>query len=198
MSEQHDEAHQVDEESLAEFWRISQGHLGFGRMGVVVGEQASEVVPPTAWAFGADPAEADAQLELLLAGRKTATSTALLEYQAAGEELPLAGDVAIVVDGHQRPRALVRTAEVRVVPLSAVDAEHAAAELGVEEGEDALAQWHAANDKGFQDLSAAPAAEDGAPAAEDGAPGASSEEILVVLETLELVYPTSGPAPAAD
>ena len=41
------------------------------------GPTALEVVPPPAWAFGADAEQADALLELVLEGAKTATASAL-------------------------------------------------------------------------------------------------------------------------
>ncbi|MCL2515644.1 MAG: ASCH domain-containing protein [Microbacteriaceae bacterium] len=84
--------------------------------------------PAPAWAFGADPGQADELLGLVLAGIKTATSSLLREYAAAGEKLPQAGDLSILLDGAGSPRAVIETTDVTVVRFGEVDAEHARAE----------------------------------------------------------------------
>ena len=114
------------------------------------------VLRPPAWAFGATPEQADELLELVLAGTKTATASALWDYEAEGEDLPTEGTLGIVTDGEGRPRALVVTSRVRTVPFDEVDAEHATAEG---EGDRSLEFWrrvhedfftqHASHDRGF-------------------------------------------------
>jgi len=115
----------------------AQGLEGFwGRARRVVPGLPSRV--PEAWAFGAGPAEADELLGLVLAGLKTATSSAASDYAAAGEDLPAAGDLAIVLDGAARPRALIETTSVTVVRFDRVGAAHAWCEG---EGERTLSAW---------------------------------------------------------
>ncbi|MFC8193274.1 ASCH domain-containing protein [Cellulomonas sp. NPDC057328] len=159
-----------DDEGLLAFWQAAQGHLGFGRLGVIVGDQSDDVVVPPAWAFGVTAAEADAEVEAVLAGRKTATSGP----RTAFDDLPEVGDVGIVLDGERRPRALVRVTDVQVVAAADVTAAHAGAELG-SAADDVVDRWRALN-------------------------GGVSGEVAgdVVLERFEVVYPTDGPAPAVD
>ena len=118
---------------ISDFWDAARGHLGWGRLDAVLGTSDDDVVAPPVWSFGDDARLADELLELVLSGRKTGTSTALVEIEDEGVPVPAVGDVSIVVDSAGDPRALLRTTQVEVVPFDQVGAEHAAAE-----GEDDL------------------------------------------------------------
>ena len=93
---------------------------------------------PEAWAFGATPAQADELLALVLEGTKTATASSLWDYEAAGDPLPQVGEVAIVLDGSGRSRAVLETTDVQVVPFDQVGPAHAHAEG---EGDRSLEYW---------------------------------------------------------
>lgn len=113
---------------LEAFWVDAKIHANLTELASYLGERPLSAVLPPAWAFGGSPAEADHLLALVLAGTKTAMSSGLWEYTAAGEELPSVGQLSILLDSAQRPRALIRTDTVRVVPYAEVDDEHALAE----------------------------------------------------------------------
>ena len=144
------------DQEILDFWRRALPALERGRVPVVVGHVPSQTLPPPAWSFGATPAMADELLELVLEGRKSATASALWDYAAQEESVPQVGDLSIILDGGGRPRALIVTTRVRVIPFEDVDAEHAAAEG---EGDRSLAHWrevherffteHADHDRGF-------------------------------------------------
>lgn len=121
---------------LVDFWQTARGHVGDGRLDVILGEDV--VTPPQAWAFGDSPELADELLALVLAGRKVGTASLLAEYEAEGIEPPRVGDLSIVLDGAGLPRALIRTTGVRLLPFDQVDATHAAAEG---EGDGSLNHW---------------------------------------------------------
>ena len=163
---------------IADFWEAARGHLGWGKLDAVLGESVDGAVPPPAWSFGDDARLADELLALVLAGRKTATSSALAEY--ADEPLPKVGDVSIVLDAAGDPRALLRTTEVEVLPFDQVGAELAAAE-----GEDdlTLESWRREHEVYWRRV-----------LGDDG----FSPSMEVVTERFELVYPTSGPTPPVD
>lgn len=101
---------------------------------------------PEAWAFGATPEQADDLLALVLAGTKTGTASALEDYGtgddgADGEDaepLPAVGDLSIVLDGADVPRAVLEVTAIDIAAFDEVTAEHARAE-----GEDdrTLASW---------------------------------------------------------
>ncbi|MEO9248120.1 ASCH domain-containing protein [Citricoccus nitrophenolicus] len=94
--------------------------------------------PPEAWAFGATEDHADALLELVLAGTKTATASSAWDLEATGEPLPQAGTFSVILDGAARPRAVIETTDVRVLPFDGVDADHAWSEG---EGDRSLSAW---------------------------------------------------------
>lgn len=124
--------------AVTAYWATARKRAGLTRLGGVVGEQAVSTLEPPAWSFGSNPQEADSLLELVLAGTKTATASAAAPYAARGLAVPAPGDLSIILDGAGRPRALIVTTEVDVVPFREVDEEHAAAEG---EGDGSLAHW---------------------------------------------------------
>lgn len=93
---------------------------------------------PEAWPFGAAPEHADELLSLVLQGIKTGTASSLWDCEHDAEPVPEPGDLSIILDGRDAPRALIRTTDVRIVPFNEVTAEHAAAEG---EGDRSLADW---------------------------------------------------------
>ncbi|CAL8980159.1 hypothetical protein CELL_03437 [Cellulomonas sp. T2.31MG-18] len=167
-----------EEDALVAFWQAAQAHLGLGRMDVVMGPGDRDLVAPPVWSFGDSPQLADELLELVLAGRKTATAGALGDYEAAGEALPQVGDVSIVTDGSGAPRVVLRATQVDVVPFDEVGAEHAALEG---EGDRSLEQWRRDHEAVWRRrLPAEP----------------FDPRMPMVLERFEVVYPTLGPTPA--
>lgn len=108
---------------------------------------------PESWAFGATPEHADGLLALVLAGTKTATASALWDYEFSGERLPELGLLNIILDGSGRPRALVETVAVEVIAFDRVGADHARAEG---EGDRSLAYWREAHQKFWREHSENP------------------------------------------
>lgn len=147
----------TDESSAIEsFWQVAKMRAKLNPTGYYTGERPLGSLRPPAWAFGATPEQADKHLELVLSGIKTATSDALWDYEAEGEELPTPGALGIVTDGRGVPHALVVTTQVEIVPFNEVGAEHAHLEGA---GDRSLATWrevherffteHAAHSRGF-------------------------------------------------
>ncbi|WP_306306276.1 ASCH domain-containing protein [Curtobacterium ammoniigenes] len=108
---------------------------------------------PAAWAFGATPTQADKLLELVLRGIKTATSSSMWDYDAAGEAPPEVGELSVVLDGTGEPRAIIETTSLQIVPFHQVDAEHARAEG---EGDRTLGYWRAAHERYWREHSENP------------------------------------------
>jgi uncharacterized protein YhfF len=92
--------------------------------------------------FGDNPALADELIALVLAGHKTATCSALWEWEADGDPLPHVGIKTVYLDGAGRPACIVETTEVRVLPMDQVDAAFAHDEG---EGDQTWAYWHDAH-----------------------------------------------------
>ena len=138
---------EAQDEAITAYWQTARKRAGFTRLGGIVGQQALDTLEPPAWSFGADPEEADELLELVLAGMKTAISSAAAPYVERGEPLPEAGGVSIILDGVGRPRALIVTEAVAVIAYGSITAEDAAAEG---EGDLSLAHWRAEQEPYFR------------------------------------------------
>ena len=96
----------------------------------------------TAFSFGDSPALADELAALVVAGRKQATASLPIQFEADGAAFPAAGDVSIVTRGDGTPVAIIETTDVCMVPFGAVDAAFAHAEG---EGDRSLTSWRAAH-----------------------------------------------------
>jgi uncharacterized protein YhfF len=138
----------VDEAEVERFWALARSQARITSMPGYFGPTTLEVVTPPAWSFGATPEQADALLALVLEGTKTATASALWDFESDGEPLPEPGTLGIVLDGAGHPRALIETTDVAVVPFDEVDEEHAFHEG---EGDRSLGHWREVHERFFTD-----------------------------------------------
>jgi uncharacterized protein YhfF len=97
------------------------------------------------FSFGDSPALSDELLDLVLAGKKTATCWAASEGLKGAE----VGKKWIAKDGQGRPRAVLETVELTQRPFEDVD-ESFAYDEG--EGDRSLAYWRAAHTRYFTRL----------------------------------------------
>src|ERR671911_482031 len=97
-------------------------------------------------AWGDSPRLADELGALIVDGTKTATCSALWEYEAEGSALPEVGSKTIVLDGNNNPLCIVETTEVAVCPYDDVDARFAYEEG---EGDRSLEYWRDAHRRFF-------------------------------------------------
>ncbi|MCR6487278.1 ASCH domain-containing protein [Amycolatopsis sp. OK19-0408] len=86
----------------------------------------------------------DKLVAAILDGSKTTTSGLLAEYELEGEALPVVGVRELVLDSAGAGVAVIETTEVRVVPLSEVDLQHA---LDEGEGFTSVAEWRTEHEK---------------------------------------------------
>lgn len=102
--------------------------------------------PYIAEPFGDNPALADELGNLVLSGRKSATCSAVWEYQAEGESFPQVGMLWLVLDGQNQPMCVVETVEVTFRAFNEVDEDFARAE-----GEDdlSLESWREGHKRFF-------------------------------------------------
>jgi uncharacterized protein YhfF len=124
-------------DDLEQFWLVAQRYARVGDLDVVLGQPWGQVLAPPAWRAGDSAESAQRWVELVLARTKTATTSLRSEYGPA-DPLPRVGDLSIILDGSGRPRALIRTVEVVVVPFGKVTPRQALAEG---EGGPSLAGW---------------------------------------------------------
>ena len=93
-------------------------------------------------AWGDSPRLADELGALIVDGTKTATCSALWEYETEGSALPEVGSKTIVLDGNNIPLCIVETIEVAVRPYNEIDARFAYKEG---EGDRSLEYWRDAH-----------------------------------------------------
>jgi uncharacterized protein YhfF len=96
--------------------------------------------------WGDSPEMADELGALIADGTKTATCSALWEYEAEDEPLPQVGLKSVVLDGKGDPLCIVETTEVEVRPYEEVDAGFAYEEG---EGDRSLEYWREAHRRFF-------------------------------------------------
>ncbi len=104
------------------------------------------------YAFGDSPALADELLTLVLDGPKRATAGLVSDFERDGEELPVVGGHAVVLDGRGDPRCVLRTTDIEVRPMNLVD-ERFAWDEG--EGDRSLSWWLDAHRRYFTRTAAA-------------------------------------------
>ncbi|WP_411029562.1 ASCH domain-containing protein [Spongiimicrobium sp. 3-5] len=76
--------------------------------------------------------------QLVVSGKKTATSLSLLGLQQRKEPLPKLGDFMVVTDWAGKAKCIVRTTSVRLKPFFSIDASFAKIEG---EGDKSLEHW---------------------------------------------------------
>ena len=80
------------------------------------GEEARYFTPMS---IGDTPAAADEGAAAILSGDKTATSSPHWEYPDG--RIPFVGALSVVLDGRGRPRAIVETVRVEIIPFGSVN-----------------------------------------------------------------------------
>ncbi len=66
------------------------------------------------------------------------------DYESSGEPVPEEGDLSVILDAAEQPRAVIRTTELSIVPFDLVTAEHARSEG---EGDRTLEHWRAVHER---------------------------------------------------
>jgi uncharacterized protein YhfF len=103
---------EIDRLQVAAFW---QRYLTTSRT------DPATPVPTCVEPFGDSSELAESLLALVLHGPKRATAGAVVDYTRQGDPIPYVGRLSIATDGAGYARAVLRTTEVRVGPLSSVD-----------------------------------------------------------------------------
>lgn len=105
-----------------------------------------ETLYHSCWAFGGGGRTADKLAALVMAGIKTATSSAYPCYAVWEEKVPEAGDYSVIADAEGEAVCVLRTVKVDVVPFKDVGEEFAAKEG---EGDQSLAFWRKTHAEAF-------------------------------------------------
>jgi len=126
-----------------------------------------------AWSFGDNPELADELLKLVLTGKKTGTATLVIELEKKGEKMPKVGDYNVILDGKGEPAGIIKTTSVMARPFNEVEETFA-----YSEGEDdrTLESWRKEHWKYWTRIG-------------QKLGFMMKEDLLVVCENFELVYP---------
>jgi uncharacterized protein YhfF len=95
---------------------------------------------PEGW--GDSPTMADELGALIVQGIKTATCSAVWEWEAEGSPIPEVGYITLALDGRGEPLCIVETIEITIRKYNKVDADFARAEG---EGDLSLDYWREAH-----------------------------------------------------
>lgn len=128
----------MGEGEVEDFWRAYLSTLPEGSSARDEGYEA--------WSFGDGPEMADELGGLVLAGRKTATCSALWELEAEGEPAARPGEKTVILDGDDEPLCVIETTEVEIRRFDEVDKRFARDEG---EGDRSLAYWREAHRRFF-------------------------------------------------
>jgi uncharacterized protein YhfF len=123
--------------------------------------------------WGDSPDLADELGVLIAKGVKTATCSALWEWEAQGHPIPEEGYITIVLDGRGEPLCIVKTIEISIRKYNEVDADFAYEEG---EGDLSLNYWRAAHRNYFSRVLTKTGRE-------------FSEEMPLVCERFQVIYP---------
>jgi uncharacterized protein YhfF len=98
--------------------------------------------PFSSGAFGDNAELANELATLIVNGTKTATCSALWDYEVKGDALPNVGEKYILLDSQENPVCIIETTEVTIRPYEEVDANFAFEEG---EGDRSLEYWREAH-----------------------------------------------------
>lgn len=152
----------IDDAQVAAFW---QGFLADAGL-------PAETAFVEAFQFGFGASMADKLVDLVVHGPKRATAGSVADYEADGDAYPQVGDYWVACGGDGRARAILRTTDVRIGPLSSVDDQFAWDEG---EGDRTRADWLRMHTEFFTKSHARIGAE-------------MHPDIPVVFERFEVVY----------
>ena len=102
----------IDVEKVEAFW---------GRAAASGAVAAGSPLPAVIEPFGDSQEMADELIDVVVRGPKRATAAALVDFEIEHRSLPEPGRFSIATDGRGDARAVLRTTDVRVGPLSSVD-----------------------------------------------------------------------------
>ncbi|WP_034161288.1 ASCH domain-containing protein [Sphingomonas sp. ERG5] len=126
---------------------------------------------PVAHYFCDNERDADICIALVLAGRKRATASSLVEYEMAGEPPPTAGVFVIVTNWAGEAKAVTRTHTVTIKRFGDVGEDFAQLEG---EGDGSLTWWREAHQEYWQQALA-------------GTPHVVDEDLQIVCEEFDVV-----------
>ncbi len=129
----------MENQALESFWQTFLHNTGRGPL----------LRYASTYHFCSTPDLAHTLLELVLQGKKRATSSSLLAYEMEGDRLPQPGDLNVLTEFDGTPRCVIETTKVTVVPFR----EMTCALCRLEGEDDTLESWQRSHTKAFTEES---------------------------------------------
>ena len=99
------------------------------------------------WHFDLTEESANKLLNLVIEGKKKATSSSYPSYLVEGEDIPKVGDMSVITDWDGNPRCVIKTTIVQIIPFNEITFD-----LAVLEGEDEnLQSWRTKHEAFFRE-----------------------------------------------
>ena len=99
------------------------------------------------WRFELSESASNYLLNLVLEGKKKATSSSLKSFELGLETMPKEGSLSVITDWRNKPRCIVKTKRVLILPYKEMTFE-----LARLEGEDEdLASWQKSHERYFRE-----------------------------------------------
>lgn len=101
------------------------------------------------WHFDLTEESANKLLNLVLEGKKRATSSSYPGYLVEGDPIPKVGDMSVITDWDGNPRCVIKTTKVQIIPFNEITFD-----LASLEGEDEnLQSWRTKHEAFFREES---------------------------------------------
>ncbi|MBO7698331.1 MAG: ASCH domain-containing protein [Erysipelotrichaceae bacterium] len=97
------------------------------------------------WHFELNESACDQLLDLVLKGKKRATSSSVASFLNEGTKIPEKGDRSVITDWKGNPRCVIETVKVRIIPYKDIDFDIAR----LEGEDDDLDSWRKSHEKFF-------------------------------------------------
>ncbi|MDQ4121325.1 MAG: ASCH domain-containing protein [Acidobacteriota bacterium] len=153
--------------------KFSERVVSFWREFCAQNTQVDPGEPFQAWFFSNTHESAKELVELVLAGKKTATASLAAINEIDSENAPVVGGYSVVTDFDGNPFCILQTVEVRQLPFESVDAAFAFDEG---EGDQSLEYWRDCHWKYFSEEAAQMNIE-------------FNEKSLITCERFKLLFP---------
>lgn len=99
------------------------------------------------WHFDLTEESANKLLNLVLEGKKRATSSSYPGYLAEGEDIPKIGDMSVITDWDGNPRCVIKTTKVQIIPFNEITFDLA----GLEGEDENLQSWRTKHEAFFSE-----------------------------------------------
>ena len=99
------------------------------------------------WHFDLTEESANHLLNLVLEGKKRATSSSYPGYLTEGEDIPKVGDMSVITDWDGNPRCVIRDTKVQIIPFKDITFDLA----GLEGEDENLESWRTKHEAFFRE-----------------------------------------------